>query len=157
MKKIYFPQNVYDALQENPNISIAEIQQLNACHLSTAYRYKREFSFAVNNPEKVLIHHTVNMVKIENWKKINKQQEHLNIFLDSKLNNNGFESTPDLRNQFYEEYSEYKNQTNRNFNRYFKRFRDEVNMSRYKLKIVKSSIRLQGFYTEENSEFKPAD
>lgn len=157
MKKIYFPQNVYDALQENPNISIAEIQQLNACHLSTAYRYKREFSFAVNNPEKVLIHHTINKVKIENWKKINKQQEYLNIFLDSKLNNNGFESTPDLRNQFYEEHSEYKNQTNRNFNRYFKRFRDEVNMSRYKLKIVKSSIRLQGFYTEENSEFKPAD
>ncbi len=157
MKTIYFPQNIYDALQENPNISIAEIQQLNACHLSTAYRYKREFNFAVNNPDKVLIHHTINKVKIENWKKIHKQQEHLNIFLDSKLNNDGFESTPELRNSFYKEYPIYKNQTNRNFNRYFKRFRDEANISQRKLKIVKSSIRLQGFYTEENLEFKPAD
>ena len=157
MKKIYFPKNVYDVLLENPNISISEIQQLNECHQSTAYRYKSNFYFAIKNPEKVLIHHTINKVKIENWKKINKQQEHLNLFLDIKLNNDGFESTPDLRNHFYEEYSEYKNQTTRTFNRYFKKFRDEVNMSRYKLKIVKSSIRLQGFYTVEKLDFKPKD
>jgi len=157
MKKIYFPESIYVVLQENPNISIAEIQQLNECHLSTAYRYKSNFEFANKNPDKVLIHHTINKVKIDNWRKINKQQENLNYFLIIKLNNNGFNSICDLRNKFYEEYPIYKNQTNRTFNRYFKKFRDETNISKYKLKIVKSSIRLQGFYTVENLDFKPAD
>lgn len=157
MKKIYFPKNIYDALQENPKISIAKIQQLNKCQQSTAYRYKSNFEFAIKNPDKVLTHHTINKVKIENWKKINKQQEHLNLFLDIKLNNDGFDSIQDFRNKFYDEYPIYKNQTNRTFNRYFKKFRDEVNMSQYKLKIVRSSIRLQGFYTEENTDFKPKD
>lgn len=73
------------------------------------------------------------------------------------LNNDGFDSTLDLRERFYKEYSKYKNQTNRTFNRYFKKFRDDVNMSQYKLKIVRSSVRLQGFYTEENTDFKPKD
>ncbi|WP_097355283.1 hypothetical protein [Acinetobacter baumannii] len=157
MKKIYFPKNIYDALQENPKLSIAEIQKLYKCHESTAYRFKSNFDFAIKNPDKVLIHHEINKVKIENWQKINKQQEYLNLFLEIKLNNDGFDSTPDLRNKFYEEYPIYKNQTNRTFNRYFKKFRDKVNMSQYKLKIVQSSIKLQGFYTEENSDFKPAD
>ncbi|HFX6516899.1 TPA: hypothetical protein ACIFEI_000522 [Acinetobacter nosocomialis] len=157
MKKIYFPKNIYDALQENPKLSIAEIQKLYKCHESTAYRFKSNFEFAIKNPDKVLIHHEINKVKIENWQKINKQQEYLNLFLEIKLNNDGFDSTPDLRNKFYEEYPIYKNQTNRTFNRYFKKFRDKVNMSQYKLKIIQSSIKLQGFYTEENSDFKPAD
>ncbi|ATI40353.1 hypothetical protein BS103_07535 [Acinetobacter baumannii] len=154
---MYFPKNIYDALQENPKLSIAEIQKLYKCHESTAYRFKSNFDFAIKNPDKVLIHHEINKVKIENWQKINKQQEYLNLFLEIKLNNDGFDSTPDLRNKFYEEYPIYKNQTNRTFNRYFKKFRDKVNMSQYKLKIVQSSIKLQGFYTEENSDFKPAD
>lgn len=157
MKKIYFPKNIYDALQENPKISIAEIQQVNKCHQSTAYRYKSNFEFAIKNPDKVLIHHKINKVKIENWRQLNNQQEHLNLFLSFTLNNDGFDSTPDLRNRFYEKYPIYKNQTNRTFNRYFKKYRDEVNMSRYKLKIVRSSVRLQGFYTEENTDFKPKD
>ncbi len=73
------------------------------------------------------------------------------------MNNDGFDSTQDFRNKFYEEYPIYQNQTNRTFNRYFKKFRDEVNMSQYKLKIIKSLIRLQGFYTEDNLDFKPKD
>ena len=157
MKKIYFPKNVYDALQENPNISIAEIQQLNECHRSTAYRYKSNFYFAIKNKDKVLISHKMNQVKIENWKLLNYQQKDLNLFLSLNLNSEGFKTTSELRNKFYEKYSTYRFQSDRNFNRYFKRFRDEVNISQCKLKIVKSLIRLQGFYTEENSEFKPAD
>lgn len=73
------------------------------------------------------------------------------------LNNHGFKSSPDLRSQFYEKHPEYSSQSNQNFNRYFKNFRDDMNNEKYKLKLIRSLLKPIGFYTVENSYYKPED
>ncbi len=157
MKRFYFPKNIYDALKQNPDLPIKDIQHITNCARSTAYRYKSNYNFCIKNPEIVLIDHTINRVDIKTWKKRNEQQEHLNQFLSISLNTHGFESSPDLRNQFYAKHPMYSSQSNQNFNRYFKRFRDEVNMSQYKLKIMNSILKPIGFYTVNNPNYSPKD
>ena len=58
---------------------------------------------------------------------------------------------------FYKKHPEYKHQSNRNFNHYFKRIRDKIIKEKYKLEILQSKIKTVGFCTQINSNFKPTD
>lgn len=157
MKRFYFPKNIYDALKQDPDLSIKDIKNIANCHRSTAYRYKNNFNFCIKNPDMILIAHTINKVDIKTLKKSSEQQKHLDLFLSIQLNSDGFESSTELRKKFYAKYPIYSSQSKQNFNRYYKRFRDGINISKYKLKIIASILKPIGFYTVGNPNFKPED
>ena len=51
MKRFYFPKNIYDALKQNPDLPIKDIQHITNCARSTAYRYKSNYNFCIKNPD----------------------------------------------------------------------------------------------------------
>lgn len=155
MKSFFIPLDVFNALKNNPKLSIEDIEELANVAYSTAARYKNFYIKHCNNL--ISVHHNKNKVVIAGYTKLNEQYSKLKIFLDCLLNSEGFESSQDLRNKFYNENPEFKNQKNRNFNRYFRKYRDEVNPTINKLKICGSNEKLIGFCTRENIHFKPTD
>ena len=47
MKRFYFPKNIYDALKQNPDLPIKDIQHITNCARSTAYRYKSNYNLSI--------------------------------------------------------------------------------------------------------------
>jgi hypothetical protein len=157
MKSIYIPKKLFDILESNPDFSAAEIKEFMKCSRATAFRYRKNYKSFTENRNEDLIHHKINRVKIETWKSIYNQEDDLKSLLDIVLNENGFRSTNELREDFYKKHPEYKHQSNRNFNHYFKRIRDKIIKEKYKLEILQSKIKTVGFCTQINSNFKPTD
>ena len=157
MKSTYIPKELYEILENNPDFSVLEIRETMKCSRATAYRYKKGFKLFNKYRNKYLIHHKINKVKIEKWKLINNQENDLEKIIISILNNTGFKSTKELREIFYKQHPKYKHQSDRNFNRYFKKVRDKLNKDKYKLEILKSDIKIVGFFTQVNLNFKPTD
>ncbi len=157
MNSKYLPKKLYDALQENPSLSIPEIQEIMECSPATAYRHRSAFKEFTENKNKYPIHDEYNRVYIKDWKLINNQKNDLEKLIISILNNTGFKSTKELRDLFYKNHPKYKHQTNRNFNRYFEIIRDKLNKDKHKLEIYRSSNNKTGFCTRQNAAFKPTD
>ncbi|ATY42704.1 MULTISPECIES: hypothetical protein [Acinetobacter calcoaceticus/baumannii complex] len=157
---VYLPKKVYDALKAKPDLTIEEVMKIQNSPYSTAARYRQKFKELHDGGYLRQVHHQINKTKIERWRRINHQFQQMTDLLTELLNTSGFESTGHLREIYYGRFSRVKGietQSRRNFNRYFKRAREEIDFSKFKLKIYKSSITRVGFYTAENPEFKPSD
>lgn len=154
MKTIYIPITVYQALEKNPNLSINEIKYIDGTHYSTAARYKNNYGLIKNDSKKYQVRHKINEVQINHWKVKNNQQSDLNSFLENFLKDNYFKSTNELRELFYDEYSQYKEQSKRNFNRYFLKARNHLIETNFKSKymIIKSSDIKIGFLAIPSKE-----
>jgi len=155
MNSIFIPSEVFIALENNPKLSIKELKELANVAYSTAARYKNNYNkYCI---KLINVHHIKNKVNIGDYSNVNKQYAKLKIFLDYLLNNEGFDSSGNLRDSFYKEHPEFEKQKNRNFNRYFSKYRDSIDPANYKLEIYKSSEKLIGFCTRPNLNFKPTD
>lgn len=155
MKSSYLPLDVFTALTNNPNISIKEIEALANVTYKTAARFKSNYNKYCE--KSINVHHIKNKINIGNYRKVNKQYEKLKIFLDYVLNNEGFDSSQTLMNSFYKENPEFKNQQDRNFRRYFKKYRDSIEPTINKLEAYKSKEQSIGFCTRPNPRFRPTD
>jgi hypothetical protein len=156
---IYLPKQVYDALKAKPDLTIEEVMEIQNSPYSTAARYRRDFK-SLSEVGAAQVHHQINKTKIENWRVINQQFQQMSGLLVELLNSTGFESTEHLRKIYYARFSNSKGvetQTRRNFNRYFKRVREEVDLSKFKLIIYRSPVTRVGFYTVENPDFRTSD
>ena len=87
-------------------------------------------------------------------------QETLGAKADIPSDTKGIESTANLRDMYYSRYYTIKSgepQSRRNFNRYFKKTRENLEKSNFRLLICRSSTNRIGFYTVENPNYKPED
>jgi hypothetical protein len=159
MQFIYLPENIYLALEDNPNLSIKEIIEISKRGRATAFRYRSSYRRLKNNPDSYQVVHIYEKVDISGFRKNNNQKKDLYCFIEVLLQGDGFVSTADLINKFYKKYPMYRGQTKNNFNKYFKKVREDIEEKRmsYKLFIKKSHIVSTGFYTIFNPEFKPSD
>lgn len=154
---VYLPEQIYLALLKNPDLTIKQIATIENRPYSSAARYRKKFKSLTCNDQ---VHHKINKTKIENWNKINHQLAQVTKVLTELLNSTGFESTDHLRKIYYEKFSKNNGsefQSRRNFNRYFKTARENLNPSLFKLVISRSPINRIGFYTQTNLEYKPTD
>ncbi|ENV34294.1 hypothetical protein [Acinetobacter gerneri] len=158
---IYIPKLVYKALMANPNLTIKEIMAIQNSPYSTAARYRQNFQGLKKECDySEQVHHKINKTKIESWRRINHQAQQMMDLLSELLNSMGFESTANLRDIYYSRYYATKSgepQSRRNFNRYFKNARENLEKSDFRLLICRSSINRIGFYTVENPNYKPED
>ncbi|HCJ6425086.1 hypothetical protein QDR94_06050 [Acinetobacter baumannii] len=155
---IYLPKQVYEALKAKPDLTIEEVMKIQNSPYSTAARYRQKFKSLKEGAFSGQVHHQINKTKIERWRMINHQFQQMTDLLTELLSTTGFESTGHLREIYYGRFFKgIETQSRRNFNRYFKRAREEMDLGKFKLKIYKSSTIRVGFYTTENPEFKPSD
>lgn len=76
------------------------------------------------------------------------------------LNSSGFQSTSHLEAIYYDKYYSVNNgepQSRRNFNRYFKTARENLEQSKFKLLICRSPVNRIGFHTVINPNYSPED
>lgn len=157
---IYLPKKVYEALKAKPDLTIEEVMKIQNSPYSTAARYRQKFKELDEGDYSGEVHHQINKTKIENWRVVNQQFQQMSGLLVELLNSTGFQSTGHLRKIYYARFSNSKGvetQTRRNFNRYFKRVREEVDLSKFKLIIYRSPVTRVGFYTAENPDFRTSD
>ncbi|WP_336965313.1 hypothetical protein [Acinetobacter pittii] len=159
MQFIYLPENIYFALEDNPNLSIKDIMEISKRGRATAYRYKVAYKKLKGNPNNFQLIHKYEKINISGFRKNNNQKKDLSCFIESLLQDNGFISTADLINKFYKKYPIYRGQTKNNFNKYFKMVRDDLERQKisYKLFIKKSHMVKIGFHTIENPDFGSSD
>ena len=153
----YLPEQIYQALLKDPELTIKEIMAIQNTPYSTAARYRQKFKSLKHGDQ---VHHKINKTKIENWRQANNQPQQMKDLLKELLNSTGFESTLCLRKIYYERYSKVKNgemQSRRNFNRYFKKAREESDFNTCILEIYRSEITKLGFATRKKTDFKPSD
>lgn len=159
MQFIYLPENIYLALEDNPNLSIKEIMEISKRGRATAFRYRSSYRRLKNNPDSYQVVHIYEKVDISGFRKNNNQKKDLYCFIEVLLQGDGFVSTADLISKFYRRYPIYRGQTKNNFNKYFKMVRDDLGKQKisYKLLIEKSHIVKIGFHTVENLGFETSD
>ncbi len=158
---IYLPKLVYEALIANPNLTINEIMDVQGTPYSTAARYRQRFESLKKECDYAeQVHHKINKTKIETWRKINHQSQYMSDLLIELLNSSGFQSTSHLRAIYYDKYYSVNNgepQSRRNFNRYFKTARENLEQSKFKLLICRSPVNRIGFHTVINPNYSPED
>ncbi|MDC4917140.1 hypothetical protein OHV93_04670 [Acinetobacter baumannii] len=159
MQFIYLPENIYFALESNPNLPIKVIMEISKRGRATAYRYRTGYRKLKNEPNSYQVIHVYEKVDISGFRKNNNQKKDLYYFIVELLQGEGFVSTKDLITKFYVNYPIYRGQTKNNFNKYFKMVRDDLERQKisYKLFIRKSPIVKIGFHTIENPDFGSSD